>query len=63
MRKVRRLLFFLGISVVFTCGFYLLSGILYNVFDAGAGLHIITEVDNFGEVFFFNLQLANPKFT
>ncbi|XP_048732682.2 polypeptide N-acetylgalactosaminyltransferase 2-like [Ostrea edulis] len=60
MRKVRRLLFFLGISVVFTCGFYLLSGILYNVFDAGAGLHIITEVDNFGEIHTIPLRNFNP---
>lgn len=60
MRKVRRLLFFVCIAFLIISGFYIFNGVLQSIFDARNGVHIITEIDRFGEVHSIPLRNFNP---
>ncbi|XP_062601249.1 polypeptide N-acetylgalactosaminyltransferase 2-like [Saccostrea cucullata] len=60
MRKIRRLLFFLSVAFVFTSVFYIIGVVFHSFFDAHAGLHIITEIDDYGEIHTIPLKNFNP---
>lgn len=60
MRKVRRLLFLVCVAFLIISGVYILNGFLQSIFDARAGVHIITEIDRFGEVHSIPLRNFNP---
>ncbi|XP_061174796.1 polypeptide N-acetylgalactosaminyltransferase 2-like [Saccostrea echinata] len=60
MRKIRRLLFFLSVAFVCTSVFYVIGVVLHSFFDAHVGFHIITEIDNFGEIHTIPLRNFNP---
>ncbi|XP_022331060.2 polypeptide N-acetylgalactosaminyltransferase 2-like [Crassostrea virginica] len=60
MRKVRRLLFFGGTAFLFICAVYIFNSVLQSIFDARNGVHIISEIDNFGKVHKIPLRNFNP---